>query len=122
WRSFISSDIGIDQITGFNRWEGDKLVLGKETFTALQSVGGNGFSIASEFEIVGSDADAATSNAIIVYNSNNGNLFYNANGSAAGFYTPILDALVRGGQFATLAGAPMLAATDFTIEEPIIII
>ncbi|HEY9830187.1 MAG TPA: hypothetical protein V6D26_06385, partial [Stenomitos sp.] len=53
------------------------------------------------------DAQADTSTADIVYNSVNGNLFYNPNGSESGFGT--------GGLFATLTGAPTLLATDFTI-------
>ena len=60
-----------------------------------------------EFAAVGSDQAVATSNAYIVYNSNNGNLFYNANGELAG--------LGAGSQFASLEGAPELNANDFNL-------
>ena len=46
---------------------------------------------------------------MIVYNSNNGNLFYNPNGSVAGFGS--------GAQFATLTGSPLLEADDFSIRN-----
>ncbi|WP_017718627.1 hypothetical protein [Kamptonema formosum] len=54
------------------------------------------------------DAAAATSAADIVYNCASGKLFYNQNGTAAGFGT--------GTQFATLAGNPALAGADFMIQ------
>jgi hypothetical protein len=44
----------------------------------------------------------------IVYNSVSGQLFYNQNGSAAGFGS--------GGLFATLTGAPILTASDFILQ------
>lgn len=69
---------------------------------------GNGFSVASEFAVVGSDAAAETSDAFITYNSTNGNLFYNQNGAAAGFGT--------GAQFATILTSVALSATDFVIQ------
>ncbi|GAB4179397.1 MAG: hypothetical protein Fur006_12570 [Coleofasciculaceae cyanobacterium] len=87
----------------------DKIQLDKRTFTSISSIAGNGFSVIGEFAIVTSDADAATSIADIVYNSVNGNLFYNSNGSDPGLGT--------GALFATLAGAPTLAATDFFISQ-----
>ncbi len=40
---------------------------------------------ASEFAIVDSNADAKTSNALIVFNRSNNRLFYNPNGSTVGF-------------------------------------
>ncbi|MBW4494783.1 MAG: hypothetical protein KME26_17195 [Oscillatoria princeps RMCB-10] len=57
---------------------------------------------------VTTDTAAATSAADIVYNSVSGNLFYNQNGTAAGFGT--------GAQEATLTGHPVLAATDVIIQ------
>ena len=53
------------------------------------------------------DGAATSSNALIVYNTSNGNLYYNANGSTAGFGD--------GGQFATLVNAPDIDAEDFSI-------
>jgi len=62
---------------------------------------------AEQFAVVGSDEAAATSDAYIAYNSNNGNLFSNANGNKAGFGA--------GGQLAALEGAPELDASDFNL-------
>jgi cysteine synthase len=69
---------------------------------------GTGFSNASEFAVVDSNSAAETSTADIVYNSMNGSLFYNPDGSVAGFGT--------GGQFATLADNQFLSSTDFIIQ------
>ncbi|HEY9728417.1 MAG TPA: calcium-binding protein [Chroococcales cyanobacterium] len=106
-RAFTASAFGIDTIddlsSGF-----DHIVLDKTSFTALTSLAGNGFSVASEFAVVGSDAAAATSSALIVYNSTNGNLFYNQNGAAGGFGT--------GAQFAVLSDSPLISASDFIIQ------
>ena len=56
---------------------------------------------------VASSSLVAASSAAIVYSSTTGNLFYNQNGTAAGYGT--------GGNFAVLTGLPALAATDFNI-------
>lgn len=122
YRPFRSDDIGVDTISDFNWGEGDKFVLSKETFTALQSVAGTGFSVVSEFARVTTDAAAEVSSAFMVYNSINGKLFYNANGSAGGFYNPDSSGLVGGGHFATLSNTPLLIGSDFIIQEPIILI
>lgn len=107
--AFKSVDVGIDLITDFIHGT-DKIVLDKTTFTTINSTADNGFSLAGEFEVVGSNAAAATSSADIIYNSTNGNLFYNQNGTAAGFGT--------GAQFATLGSTthPILSGTDFLIQ------
>jgi Ca2+-binding RTX toxin-like protein len=98
---------GLDNIADFST--GDKIVLSKTVFAALTSVAGAGFSAASNFAIVTDDADAATSNALIVYNSVFGSLFYNQNGATAGFGT--------GGEFAAVSilDAPTLVASDFIV-------
>lgn len=103
---FNPANAEVDTITDFSS-EGDHIVLFKDMFTALTSTPGEGFSIPSEFAVVGSDTAARTSAADIVYNSVNGNLFYNPNGKAAGFGS--------GGQFAVLTGDPVLSSTDFVI-------
>ncbi len=100
-----SFNFGVDTITGFGGT--DKIALGKTAFASLTSVIGDGFSNASEFAIVGDDAAAATSNALIVYNCNNGKLFYNQDAATAGFGT--------GGQFAELKALPGLTASSFAI-------
>ncbi len=104
---FATSAVGIDTITDFTSGI-DKIVLDKTTFKSITSAVGTGFSIASQFATVTNDTDAAISNAMIVYNSGNGNLYYNQNGAAAGFGT--------GAQFDILSGMPIIAATDFLIQ------
>jgi hypothetical protein len=86
----------------------DKIVLDKTTFTALTSIAGNGFSVSNEFAVVANNAVAASSNALIVYSSGTGDLFYNQNGSATGLGT--------GGQFEILDGIPALVASDFILR------
>jgi Ca2+-binding RTX toxin-like protein len=90
--AFASADLGVDTIGNFSF---DSIVLDKTTFFTLSSVPGNGFSVPSEFAVVGSDEAAATSSAAIVYNSANGNLFYNQNGTEAGFGIGALFATVN---------------------------
>jgi Ca2+-binding RTX toxin-like protein len=104
---FTASAVGIDQITDFVSGT-DKIVLDKTTFTALGSVVGSGFNLATEFAVVGSDAGAATVDALIVYSSETDNLFYNQNGVTAGFGS--------GAQLATLTGISTLAASDFVLQ------
>ncbi|MEA5451767.1 calcium-binding protein [Leptolyngbya sp. CCNP1308] len=117
-RAFSNGDLGVDTIIFFERGS-DKIELSKATFTTLASrgslVGTAGFSDISEFALVTSDAAAALSRADIVYNAGNGKLFYNPNGSLAGFDS----SSVQGGHFATLSGAPSLSSNDFCLTEPI---
>jgi len=107
--SFSATDIGQDIIADFNKTENDKILLSKTTFDSLSSSTGLGFSVVAEFEAVTSDTAAATSDAAIVYNSNNGKLFYNPDGSAAGFGS--------GGLFATLNNKAQLEANDFVLQS-----
>lgn len=107
-RKFKSSEVGRDIITDFVSGT-DKIVLYEDTFRALTSGVGSGFSNTSEFAIVSSDGAAATSGALIVYNAVNGTLFYNENKAANGFGS--------GSAFATLTGAPTLTAQDFVIQS-----
>ncbi|MBN3991121.1 MAG: FG-GAP repeat protein [Nostoc sp. NMS2] len=97
--------VGVDAIADFKSSEGDKIVLSKTTFSAITSAAGTGFSNASDLKITSS---AASSTAKIVYDSVSGELFYNQNGSAAGFGS--------GGLFATLTGAPTLTASNFVLQ------
>ncbi|QLE44980.1 hypothetical protein FD723_30670 [Nostoc sp. C052] len=103
--AFKGSAIGVDTITGFNSSEGDKIILGKNTFSVITSAAGNGFSHKSDFQVTNK---AGTSSAKIVYDPLSGQLFYNQNGSAAGFGS--------GRLFATLTGAPTLTASDFVLQ------
>jgi hypothetical protein len=93
-------DIGVDTIENFDMVR-DRIILDTATFTALED-------IATEFDTVTSNNAAASSEGVIVYNSSNGNLYYNANGSASGFG--------GGGQFASLDGAPELNSESFLVR------
>ncbi|GAP95335.1 calcium-binding protein [Leptolyngbya sp. NIES-2104] len=106
---FNASTIEVDIIQGFTVGT-DKIVLDKTTFTALRSGAGNGFNVVGDFATVTTDTAAATSSATIVYNSSARRLFYNQNGSLAGFGS--------GGQFAlfgTSLSSP-LSIADFIIQ------
>ncbi|MEH2466942.1 MAG: hypothetical protein V7K23_25295 [Nostoc sp.] len=103
--TFNSYAVGVDTITDFNHSQGDKIVLDKTTFNAITSTAGTGFSNASDFKITSS---GAASTAKIIYDAVSGQLFYNQNGSVAGFGS--------GGLFATLTGAPTLTANDFVVQ------
>ncbi|QFS49167.1 beta strand repeat-containing protein [Nostoc sphaeroides] len=103
--AFASSAVGVDAIADFNHSQGDKIILDKTTFNTITSTAGTGFSNANDFKITTS---AATSTAKIVYDAVSGQLFYNQNGSVAGFGS--------GGLFATLTGAPTLTASDFVLQ------
>ncbi|BBD68278.1 hemolysin-type calcium-binding region [Nostoc commune NIES-4072] len=103
--AFALSAVGEVAITDFNSSQGDKIVLDKTTFSAITSAAGTGFNNLSDFEVTNL---AGTSTAKIVYDPVSGQLFYNSNGSAAGFGS--------GGLFATLTGAPTLTASDFVLQ------
>jgi serralysin len=101
-RLFEADDFGIDQITDFKT--GDKIVLDRTTFGALTL---------EQIVIVKDDLSAAASGQI-AYSQATGSLFFDANGSAAGFG--------RGGQFARvdsdnnpLTAAPLLTIANFQI-------
>jgi Ca2+-binding RTX toxin-like protein len=105
--AFTTSAVGRDVLADFSSGT-DKIVLDKTTFTALTSIAGNGFNVASELAVVGNDAAAATASALIVYSSGTGNLFYNQNGVTTG--------LGSGEQFATLSEIPALSVDDFILQ------
>ncbi|VEP13569.1 hypothetical protein H1P_2040003 [Hyella patelloides LEGE 07179] len=104
---FDSSGSKADRTLDFTV-DSDRLILSKDTFTALDSMS-NGKLLNTDFEVVTNDALARGSNAEIVYNSSNGNLYYNENNSAAGFGS--------GGLFASLVGSlNNLSIENFQIE------
>jgi 2',3'-cyclic-nucleotide 2'-phosphodiesterase (5'-nucleotidase family) len=92
-------NIGIDTVLDFALE--DRLALSKGTFTGLLSALGDGFSVANEFAAVTSNAD--TSSALIVYDSSIGYLYYNPDGSTAGFGDGGLFAVMNRAQSTTLA-------------------
>jgi len=101
--SNFTASLGVDTITDFTPGE-DKIQLSNQIFTALP----NNVDFATAFATVNSDLAAENSNALIVYNSVNGKLFYNQNGSELG--------LGNGAQFALLSNAPSLTSSDFLLQ------
>ncbi|NEP46062.1 MAG: hemolysin-type calcium-binding protein, partial [Okeania sp. SIO2H7] len=107
--TFNTDDIGVDTITDFSQGQ-DFVLLDLSTFAAITSDSSSrtepGFSVDSEFDVVDTDAAAATSDALIVHSTESGNLYYNPNGATAGFD--------NGGQFANVL--PELTADDFILR------
>lgn len=90
--------LGIDRILDFERGK-DKIVLDQGTFTEVEKK--------VKFDTVDTIREARTSSGIITYIRDSGKLFYNANGSRAGFG--------EGGQFAVLEGNINLGRKDFSV-------
>ncbi|MEH2002478.1 MAG: hypothetical protein V7L00_27720 [Nostoc sp.] len=103
--AFALNAIGQHTIADFNHSQGDQFILDQTTFSAIDLTR-TGFLNYSDFQITTS---AAASTAKIIYDAASGQLFYNQNGSAAGFGS--------GGLFATLTGAPTLTESDFLVQE-----
>lgn len=109
--------IGKDTVQDFTAGQ-DVIVLSKATFTALTTTatgtftsGGTQIS-SNDFAVINvaqtsEVTTAGNSTALIIYNEQTGNLFYNQNKGSSGFGT--------GGQFATITGAPTLTAADIRI-------
>lgn len=110
---FRTSQLGVDTIADFQAGQ-DQLRLARRTFEALPTLGRLG---ASFFAVVSDDAAAAVSAAPLVLSTASGGLFYNPNGTAAGFGTGIED----GGKFVQLWGGsaggpfPVLSASDIQV-------
>jgi Ca2+-binding RTX toxin-like protein len=85
----------------------DKISLNKNVFSALQSLKGDGFSIANEFAVVNNSSAVDSSKALIVYNTQTGNLTYNLDREVVG--------ISNRDEFAKLQGTPNLTANDFVI-------
>lgn len=107
-KRFTRRTFGKDTIANFVVGS-DTIVLDKTAFASLNSRAGNGFSNDAEFAVVRNNSAASSSSAEIVYVSSSGNLYYNPNGSDAGFG--------GGGQFAKLTGKPDLTESDFLIQN-----
>jgi serralysin len=80
----------------------DMIGLSKTMFTGLTN------DLTGAFGIVTDAAAAAVSQALLVYNTSDGSLRYNANGAAAGFGD-------AGGPIALVFGQPTLTARDFKL-------
>jgi Ca2+-binding RTX toxin-like protein len=93
----LSSGSNVDRIADFNV-AADQIELENSVFTAL-----SGSSLSSSAFYVGSQAHDSSDR--IIYNSESGALYYDANGNAAGSSV----------QFATLAAQLALTASDFMI-------
>lgn len=103
---FAAENLGIDTIVDFKPGT-DKISLDPTTFAALAGSQVQGTIPETAFAIVATDADAATSEAIIVQ-SQSGKLFYNSNGAEAGFG--------NGAQFAELLGGATLTTNDLILQ------
>ncbi|MEH2284393.1 MAG: hypothetical protein V7K90_24235 [Nostoc sp.] len=103
---FDINELGVDTIKDFTPGL-DKIQLSKTTFTVLSNLVLPVELSFADFDTVTSDILAEVSGAEIVYNSVNGNLFYNPNGSAVSFG--------EGGRFAQLTGTPALTAASFEV-------
>jgi hypothetical protein len=99
-RLFDAADFGIDQITDFKK--GDRIILDRTSFGEITL---------QQIVMVEDDTAAAISGGQIAYSQATGNLFFNANGSEAGFGT--------GGQFARVDSDnnPLTAAPGLTIAN-----
>ncbi len=103
----VAALLGKDTIADFTIGQ-DKIALSKSTFTQITTaVGGL---TAADFATFADDAAilSSTSSAAILYSTSTGNIFYNQDGVSAGVGT-------SGGNFATVTGNPLLAATDFSV-------
>jgi len=97
-RSFKAARMGVDTITDFTRGL-DKILLDRSTFRALNTL---------SFASVANVAQARRSAALITYVRSSGSLFYNPNGSAAGFG--------GGGRFADLTDGLPLTRSDLRLR------
>jgi len=99
-RPFQRNAMGVDRVVNFAPGS-DRIVLDRSTFTRLRGK-------QVRFANAGTVAEAARSNAFIVYVRSQRAVFYNANGRSSGFGA--------GGQFALLPSRPTLSAADFIIQ------
>lgn len=109
-KSLSFSEVGIDTVSDFGNGA-DRLVLDKTTFTALRTEADTSLrrdEFASINEAVNGAIVAGASTAKIVFNSFNGDLFYNPDGAVAG--------LNAGGRFAILSGVDFLARGQIVVQ------
>jgi Ca2+-binding RTX toxin-like protein/V8-like Glu-specific endopeptidase len=99
----VSNQGPADFVLDFQRGT-DKIALDRNTFQSLQSSAGNGFSQANDFAVVASDGELANSPGVLVYNSNNGLLYYK---------NPVTTASPLA--VAQFNSSPLLVAQDFVL-------
>ena len=110
---FDSSVSGVDAILNFNPAQ-DFIRLSHITFAALAA----GTTLPeAQFARVSTDASAASSSALIVYNSSNGNLYYNPNGVDAGFAA----SPESGGLFAQMVSSTAGATPPFLTSKQFVL-
>ncbi|MEH1961955.1 MAG: hypothetical protein V7L05_19155 [Nostoc sp.] len=109
---FDIRELGVDIINDFTP-DQDKIQLSKSTFTALTNSVFPTRLNSADFATVTNDSFAAGSSAFIVYNSENGSLFYNPNGTADGFADTDINS---GGKFAQLGVTSFPALTTASFE------
>jgi probable HAF family extracellular repeat protein len=97
--------IGIDTVADFGTGI-DQLVLNADTFNTFNA--GDAVSFETIDSALTGFASLGAADSLIVYDSSNGRLYYNADSSSAGGFG-------NGGHFATLVGRPAVAAGDFAI-------
>ncbi len=97
----VSNQGPADFVLDFQRGT-DQIALDRNTFRALQSSTGNGFSQASDFAVVTSDEELANNSGILVYNSSSGLLYYR-------------DQVASPLAVAQFNSNPLLAAQDFVV-------
>jgi predicted extracellular nuclease len=111
---------GVDTIGDFTVDE-DKIQLNKAAFSALNTSGATltNYSLSNpngDFSLVYNTTEqlaAESTNAKIIYNSQTGGLFYNANGTESGF-----GPVNTGGQFALLNPGLLMSGSDFFAFSP----
>jgi Ca2+-binding RTX toxin-like protein len=96
----LDAATNVDTISDFNDAD-DTVQLDNVVFTALAATG----ALASGFFRANATGTAQDSNDYIVYETDTGKLFYDADGNGAGAAI----------QFATLAGNPVITAADFAV-------
>jgi Ca2+-binding RTX toxin-like protein/V8-like Glu-specific endopeptidase/uncharacterized protein YegL len=99
----VSNQGPADFVLDFQRGT-DKIALDRNTFQSLQSSAGNGFSQVNDFAVVASDGELASSSSILIYNSNNGLLYYR---DVIATTSPLA--------VAQFTSSPLLAAQDFMV-------
>jgi Ca2+-binding RTX toxin-like protein len=94
----------IDQIMDFNHNQEDKIILNKSVFAGLTGTNGNSLS-SREFAMVNDNSEIDRNSAKIIYNSQTGQLFSNADGSGA----------QKAFEFAILDNKSFLTANSFNL-------